>query len=107
LLLEIENGTLIPKDQNASEKVGIVSNKLSLAVQPNPFNASTQIVYNCGNGSKGTIKLFSINGTLSFSKDIQGNGSYTLKAVNLSNGVYICRLSTKEGQLTERLLLRK
>ncbi|MBL8025277.1 MAG: hypothetical protein JNL74_02640, partial [Fibrobacteres bacterium] len=41
LLLEIENGTLIPKDQNASEKVSIVSNKLSLAVQPNPFNAST------------------------------------------------------------------
>ncbi|MBL8027469.1 MAG: T9SS type A sorting domain-containing protein [Fibrobacteres bacterium] len=107
LLLEIENGTLIPKDQNASEKVSIVSNKLSLAVQPNPFNASTQIVYNCGNGIKGTLTLYSIDGKISFSKKIQGTGSHTLNATNLSNGVYVCRLDTKEGQLTERLLSRK
>ncbi|MBL8025276.1 MAG: T9SS type A sorting domain-containing protein [Fibrobacteres bacterium] len=107
LVLEIENGTLIPKEQNSSEKLHIRTNELKLSSYPNPFNAATQIIYNCGKANSGMLKIYSIDGKVALRQEVRGTGVFFYKATNLSNGVYLCLLSTEDGELSKRLFLRK
>ena len=78
---------------------------------PNPFNPETEIRYSIPAASKVTLRIFDVLGrevqTLVNGVESSGTHTVTLKAQNLSSGVYFYRLTTGRYSATKKLLLLK
>jgi hypothetical protein len=78
---------------------------------PNPFNASTTIGYNIKKPMMVKLRVYDILGreisTLVDSRISQGFHKANWNAKDQPSGIYLCRLETKDGTRTIRLLLQK
>jgi hypothetical protein len=78
---------------------------------PNPFNPSTTITFGLNAQSSVQLEVFDILGrkikTLVNSELAPGNYVETLNATDLASGIYLYRLTTRQGVLTKRLTLIK
>ncbi|MBL8026020.1 MAG: T9SS type A sorting domain-containing protein, partial [Fibrobacteres bacterium] len=107
LLLEIENGTLEYKPGASVDRKKSPLVEIQLTANPNPFNPTTNIVYNCGHNKSGLIRLYSTSGQLILSKQVTGAGNINLNGTNLSSGLYFCKLETNSKSSIISLLLSK
>ena len=79
---------------------------------PNPFNPTTQIVFDLPQESKVTLEVFDISGhkVATLAKGLKEAGRYhvVFDAHNLASGVYIYRLATDKGfvQSKKMMLIR-
>ncbi len=79
---------------------------------PNPFNPTTQIVFDLPQESKVTLEVFDISGhkVATLAKGLKEAGRYhvVFDAHNLASGVYIYRLTTDKGfaQSKKMMLIR-
>lgn len=100
------------------ESVGIENNKeipaeITLRQNyPNPFNPTTQIQFGLPKSSEITLKVFNMLGqnivTLAEGVYNEGLHSINFDATNLSSGIYIYKLSTKDGfEKTNKMMLIK
>lgn len=78
---------------------------------PNPFNPSTTIIYTIPEASEIVLELFDIQARKikTQKKDYKDAGSYKYKfdAENLSSGIYLYRISTKNYNVMNKMLLVK
>ena len=79
---------------------------------PNPFNPTTQIVFDLPQEAKVTLEIFDINGhkiaTLAEGQKAAGRYHVVFDGQNLASGVYIYRLTTDKGfvQSKKMMLIR-
>lgn len=78
---------------------------------PNPFNPSTTIRYDIPTTGRVTMKVFDLVGReiATLVDEVKSPGSYvaTFNAVNLSSGMYLCRLQAGRSTLVNKLMLVK
>ncbi|MEX0609528.1 MAG: T9SS type A sorting domain-containing protein [Balneolaceae bacterium] len=96
----IENNKEIPADFTLSQNY------------PNPFNPTTQIQFGLPFSSEISLKVFNMLGqhitTLAEGAYSEGAHSINFDATNLSSGIYIYKLSTKDGfEKTNKMTLIK
>lgn len=88
-----------------------VPNDFSISNYPNPFNPSTNIVFNIGNSTHVSIKVYNVTGQLVdelVNGDMmKGNFKITFDGSNLSSGIYFVVLQTPEMLLTRKIALLK
>ena len=75
---------------------------------PNPFNPSTQIVYDTGVNSKCDLVIYNIRGEeVQRMEGLQGKGIYNWDAEDFSSGVYFYKLSGAVDSRTGKMVLIK
>jgi len=78
---------------------------------PNPFNPSTQINYNVGEGGLVNLKVYNILGmevaTLINEYKAAGNHQVSFDGNDLPSGVYIYRISVNDFTKTRKMILEK
>ena len=81
------------------------------SVYPNPFNPSTTISFKLSKETKLSVKIYSSNGILV--EDIYngytqaGNYSLNWRPKNISSGIYILKINSKENYISHKLLYLK
>ena len=79
-----------------------------LPAYPNPFNGTTNIIYELTSSTRLTLRVFDINGRivsiLEEGSKSSGIHQSRFEAVGLSSGTYFIRLETPQGSQTQRLL---
>ncbi len=93
------------------EEVGIPE-KISLQQNyPNPFNPTTRISFSLPNTDMVSLKVYDVLGrevlTLAQERFQAGKHTITFNAENLSSGIYLYRLSTKDVQISKKMTLIK
>ena len=87
------------------------SNDFEISSFPNPFNASTQIIFSLTDASHIQLDVYNILGekivTLLDEFMIPGKYTRNLNAGNLSSGIYLCRLTNGKVIKTTKTLLIK
>lgn len=74
---------------------------------PNPFNSTTNIIYNTGNNLFGTICIFNVSGRLVHLEQVMGRGSITWNAGKNPSGIYVCKLNIgKQAQSIKMMLMK-
>ncbi len=100
-----DNGTSIDERSEIPKKVYLAQN------YPNPFNPTTNIYYELPEQSQVTLQVFNMLGqqveTLVNSRLNAGRYTITFNASELSSGIYILRLKTKNGVQTRKISLIK
>lgn len=75
---------------------------------PNPFQQSTQITYQAARAGQGVLSVFAVNGQAVFTRtlDLQsGDNTLLLQSSNFpSRGIYLLRLSTKDGIFSRKVV---
>jgi len=96
------------------ERVPLVNSKeifITSSVAPNPFNPITSFQLNVLEPNHFLIQLYSITGkliqTLSDSNLKTGNYSFSVNGNNLSSGIYIIRVSSKNKKEIKKITLIK
>ncbi|MCL5020697.1 MAG: T9SS type A sorting domain-containing protein [Bacteroidetes bacterium] len=78
---------------------------------PNPFNSITQVIYHLAAPGMVSVELYDVLGrkveTLVHGFQSSGLHRVSLNASKLASGVYICRLTTPNRQMTTKLVLEK
>ena len=87
-----------------------IEEAISLAVQPNPFHSTTNIVYTLPSEKEVSIHVTDLSGRIVKSiqeKEIQGSGNYTLNfnANQLMTGTYLLHFQTNDFSKTEKLVV--
>jgi len=86
---------------------------LSIKAYPNVFNSSTLISFNNSEGGEVELEIYNLLGQKIWTKKLNGKeGSILLDAKDnegngISSGMYIIRATSKETEVTERLLYLK
>lgn len=88
-----------------------IPNSISLQINPNPFNISTNIRYVTNSTSKNKLQIFNSLGerVTELVNEFQSPGSYTVNwnADHQSSGIYFCILEADNYFVVEKLLLLK
>ena len=88
-----------------------IPNSISLQINPNPFNISTNIRYVTNSTSKNKLQIFNSLGERvnELVNEFQSPGSYTVNwnADHQSSGIYFCILEADNYFVVEKLLLLK
>ena len=92
--------------QSAIENVRIASAH-GLWILPNPFNPSTRISYNLGQGRTGVMRIFNIRGRLVFERAIQGSGTVIWDASDLGSGVYVLKALSAGKTYSRKIILQR
>lgn len=83
----------------------------SMEIYPNPFKNSTKISFNLADSKKVSLDVFNIIGEIVYSVNQRyyepGNHTIQLEGGNLSNGIYLVKLSLGDRILTEKLTVNK
>ena len=83
----------------------------SMEIYPNPFKNSTKISFNIADSKKVSLDVFNIIGEIVYSVNERyyepGNHTIQLEGGNLSNGIYLIKLSLGEKILTQKLTVNK
>jgi len=78
---------------------------------PNPFNPSTTIEFEIGNGQFISLNIYDLNGRLIeefFTKHLlQGTHKITWEPKNITSGIYFIELSAENFRSTQKLILLK
>jgi hypothetical protein len=75
---------------------------------PNPFDESTLIPVNLGEGSNGVIEVFDLQGRMLLTRLVSGGASHVvIKAADLAGGVYLYRLNISGAVVATRLMTRE
>ncbi len=92
-------------------KIGLVSDFNLEKPYPNPFNSTSKISFNLSKSSSVNLSVFDISGrnVITLLNSVQPAGRYTtsLRANNLSTGLYLIKLTTPNGVKTQKLALVK
>lgn len=102
------SGPVTANDQEAEAPA-----KTSLGAFPNPFNDFATIQFSVEESQKAVLKIFSIAGTevaTLFDSQAEAGGLYSLefRPEGFSNGIYIAKLETGNGEVKyEKLVLQK
>lgn len=95
----------------ALDEVSVPLEHALTAIYPNPFNDSTNIVFNLTKPSEVDISLYDIRGleiqTLTHATYAAGPHKLTLQANDLSSGMYFLRFKAGETLLNNKILLLK
>lgn len=82
-----------------------------LGIYPNPFNPSTNIVFELGSVADVSIEIFNVLGQRVSFADLgpraAGKHEWTFNAANLTSGVYLVRLQMGQQTLTRAITLLK
>lgn len=83
----------------------------SMEIYPNPFKNSTKISFNLADSKKVSLDVFNIIGEIVYSVNQRyyepGNHTIQLEGGNLSNGIYLIKLSLGDRILTEKITVNK
>lgn len=94
------------------ETSGEIVDKPYLSLYPNPFNPNINISYNLPKDEKGTLNIYTTNGTLIKSFVVSGSnilswdGKDNLNNLVTSN-IYLIQLVTKKRVFTKRIVFLK
>jgi hypothetical protein len=92
----------IAKSPGTAAKTDIIG-----SVSPNPFNPSTRISCNLGQGRTGALQIFDIRGKLVFSRPIQGSGTVIWDAAGQGSGVYVLKVLSTGKIRSRKLILQR
>lgn len=76
-----------------------------LLIYPTPFNPSTNIRYALSENQKGSLLIYSSNGTLILKQKVQGHGNFHWDARTMASGIYLCELNTNNKVFTSKMIL--
>jgi hypothetical protein len=115
-----ENKIVAEIDKLGTFKIGFNENTLSpdmdavnslsenFVVSPNPFSGQTLLCYNNAKEGRVQISIYDLAGniisTVLNEYQPEGDHSFILSGTTLKNGIYICRITTAEGELIKRLV---
>jgi hypothetical protein len=88
---------------NATTSINKLANNNQITLYPNP--AQNNFTIETNNSIKQTLQIFDVNGNLVLSQTI--NGTTSVDASNLSQGVYNISLTNNEGVINKRLVIVK
>jgi len=80
----------------------------SIAIYPNPAVSEVNLNYELKKSSEVMIELFSINGNLLLSKQVEGavgNQSTIIDISNFQKGSYLAKISTNDGMLQQTFIV--
>ncbi|MGQ8335331.1 RICIN domain-containing protein [Sunxiuqinia sp. A32] len=78
-----------------------------LSVYPNPADDILYISYSEYSKSEySTLYLLSISGSVVMNIDIKSNGSSKLNVSKLQSGIYLLKLTTSEGTITKKIIIK-
>ncbi len=86
------------------------NNLLSIKVYPNPNNGNFSIIIDGVKSESYTIEILSMLGEIIFTKTLQDLTPKSVKKINLNNvteGIYIVRLSSKSENLNKMIVIKK
>ncbi len=88
--------------------VSVGTGGLAFSLIPNPANTQTLLSFQKGI-NQATITIYDMSGKVVDRKDVdlQGSSSYLLSTRKYSKGIYTVSVHTKEGTVTNRLLIGK
>ena len=110
---EVSNYTLIIKRETTTSLESEILPKMFALEQnyPNPFNPSTTIHFDVASNSNITLQVVDITGRLvqTLVNEVKTPGSYTVSwnASNMASGMYLLRMQTNNGVLTQKMTLIK
>ena len=91
--------------------VGIheISNDISnVSVQPNPFSASAQLVFNSSVEGNYTVRMTSLIGAVVSSEEkniVRGSNDITIERNGLSSGIYLLSISNGSSSITRKVIV--
>lgn len=98
-------------EQNLESPIKNNRNKLKLNNYPNPFNNSTKILFEVGQSSNITLKLYNLLGeyigTLVNDYRLEGNYEINLDSSSLTSGIYYCVLSGEYSSVATKIIVMK
>ncbi|RKD90903.1 RICIN domain-containing protein [Mangrovibacterium diazotrophicum] len=85
----------------------MVMEESDLSVWPNPANDILHINYmEFSKRDFSTLQLLSMSGAVVMNIDIQSSGNTDLNVSNIATGVYLLRLTTSEGTITKKIVIK-
>lgn len=76
--------------------------KMNIIIAPNPTGNETTLYFTEG-GTK-TLQLLNMNGSVLLTENIGPNSKHSISLANLSAGIYLLRLQTKNGITTHKIV---
>jgi len=110
---EVSNYTLIIKRETTTSVESEILPKMFALEQnyPNPFNPTTTIHFDVASNSNITLQVVDITGRLveTLVNEVKTPGSYSVSwnASNMASGMYLLRMQTNNGVLTQKMTLIK
>ncbi|WP_163707202.1 LamG-like jellyroll fold domain-containing protein [Mangrovibacterium lignilyticum] len=78
-----------------------------LSVWPNPANSILHVTYSeFSKRDSATLQLFNMNGSVVTNMNIKPSSNADLDVSNLSSGVYMLQLTTSEGSITKKVIIK-
>ncbi|OGJ91105.1 MAG: hypothetical protein A2248_01005 [Candidatus Raymondbacteria bacterium RIFOXYA2_FULL_49_16] len=91
---------------STEDGAGVSASTVSIENNPNPFNPTTNILYNTL-GNTGILKIFNAEGKVVYSNTVSGKGSLIWNAANQPSGMYFSKLIVGKRNVTKRMILIK
>lgn len=90
----------------------LLTDNLSLSLWPNPTDEHTSITFRMGETGEASLEIYDVTGKL-VSEIFRGTAAsgtvhrFDVNVNHMENGLYLCRLITKNGNKVERLVVGK
>ncbi len=86
----------------------ILTDDLYFSISPNPSNGNFKINYQLPHNKTGALQILDITGKAVYKKDLPQEVKIQLINVeNLSNGIYLCKITTDNFIATKKLIIQK
>ncbi len=101
----------IPLDNVFTNMNDEKEDKVSLNIFPNPYVScfsDLKIEFNLQESQKGIIEIYDIKGSLIYSKNSyfkNGKNTVTINEVNLSKGLFICKLKIDNFEISDKIIV--
>lgn len=90
----------------------ISKDDFNFSISPNPSNGNFKINYqlpqSASGGKKSTLQIFDVTGKEVYNQTLQQEKNFEfINVKNLSNGIYLCKISTDNFIATKKLIIQK
>lgn len=102
-------GRLIGSPCDTLTSVSEISDEdFSFSISPNPTSGNFKITYKFPQNKSGTLQIFDVTGKKIFSQVLlKGSTTQFINTKNLSDGIYLCKISTDNFIATKKLIIQK